>query len=159
MFHAVASVIFIALFATWIKLETRHQADLWRCWIWVMLAAVAAISGSVLDLVVGGKAGNFLLHAVGGGVASAFLFVYLVTTFQPKINWRIKVVALFAFVSVLGVLNELLEYGLEFVTPWIMSIDSHDTWRDFVANTSGAFVAWSIVNLLAATRSTSKKQG
>jgi len=51
---------------------------------------------------------------------------------------------LFAFVCMLGVLNELAEFLFELITPLTFSVDSQDTWRDFVANTFGAALAWMI---------------
>ena len=44
----------------------------------------------------------------------------------------------------LGVLNELAEYLFELLGMGIFSLDTHDTWRDFVANTTGALLTWAI---------------
>ena len=73
-------------------------------------------------------------------MAAGCLYMYLLRTFEHRVNWRVNVVLFFLFVSALGVVNELAEYMYELVGLGIMSFDTHDTWRDFVANTSGGYL-------------------
>jgi len=42
----------------------------------------------------------------------------------------------------LGIVNELAEYAGELLDVGKFSFDTHDTWRDMVANTTGAAVVW-----------------
>lgn len=85
---------------------------------------------------------------MSGGVSATLLFVYLIKTLKLSfVNWRITLLVLFAFVSMLGVMNELAEYFFESLDFGIFSNDSHDTWRDLVANTTGMTVAWIAINL------------
>lgn len=92
--------------------------------------------------------GNLIYHAVGGGVTTTLLFVYLLKTYKLQYNWRVELVLLYAFVSSLGVLNELAEYAGEYATKvGLFSWDSHDTWRDLAANTTGSVAAWLLYRL------------
>ncbi len=104
---------------------------------------MTGIIGAIIFSLNQNKFGNFLLHA-SGGVSSVFLYVYLIKTLKINFNWRLATLLAFAFVSTLGVMNELAEYFLELIGIGIYSHDTHDTWRDFVANTTGVALTWLI---------------
>lgn len=96
---------------------------------------------------------NFLQHAVGGGVAVGFVAIYFLKTLRDHLpflkNFFVQFVFVFALVSSMGVVNELLEFALDFFKIGIFSSDRYDTWFDIVANTSGAmliFLLYKIVN-------------
>lgn len=148
MLHVFLSMVFIAVVTKWIVFETKHTVSLTRHIFWVLAAFAAQLLASILSLAIGGKTGNFVLHSVGGGAASTLLFFYLIKTFGIKVSWRVQIVLLFAFVASLGALNELVEYAIESWLGIIMSFDSHDTWRDLVANTSGAYLCWAMIKFL-----------
>lgn len=147
MFHAVATLLFAIFAVYYLSFETKKKLLIKKGWGYLLVAILLPLFGSFLSKIVGGTLGNFLLHAVGGGMSATFLFYYLCGLLEYKLNWRVELITLFAFVSCLGVLNELLEYVIELTTPLIMSLDSQDTWRDLVANTSGALVAWTAIKV------------
>ncbi len=146
MIHAIAYVAFILLFTAWLGFELKRKYNLKTHWLWVAAAFAAGIIGSLIYSSLSySKFGNFLLHA-SGGISATFLFVYTCKTLNLKfVNWRVTLLVLFAFVSMLGVLNELAEYFFELLGFGQFAFDIHDTWRDFVANTTGMIVAWTII--------------
>lgn len=147
MQHSFLYVVFILLFTPWLGFELKKKYSLKAHWPWIAAAFVIGVVGWQLSHINPEIFGNFLLHA-SGGVASAFLFVYLFRTLKLKFPWRLTLVLLFAWTCMLGVLNELMEYSLEFLGFGPFSFDNHDTWRDLVANTTGAFTAWAIIKLI-----------
>ncbi len=112
-------------------------------WRWILGAVLVGFAGSVIYATYPSRFGNFLIHS-SGGVSSTLLFIYLLKTLKLDFNWRIATAMLFGFVCGLGVLNELAEYFFELVGVGTFSFDSHDTWRDLLANTTGALIAWII---------------
>ncbi len=148
MIHALAYVAFILPFTAWLGFELKRRYLLQTYWLWIVGAVTAALVGSfVYNQFFPDNFGNFLLHA-SGGVSATCLYVYCTRTLKLKFNWRLTLVMLFAFTSMVGVLNELAEYFFETFGFGIYSYDTHDTWRDFVANTSGMLVAWVTLILL-----------
>ena len=148
MIHALAYIVFILLFTSWTGRELNKKYSLKTHWQWIAAAFITGIIGSLIYGATLDKFGNFLLH-MSGGISATFLFVYLIKTLKLKfINWRMTLLVLFAFVSMLGVLNELAEYFLELLGLGPFAFDAHDTWRDFVANTTGMFLAWLGIILL-----------
>ena len=148
MIYLIAYATFTFLLMKWLVYEfkpdgikPRRQAG------WLLMTVLVVLVAEGLAIVIGGRLGNFLLHAIGGGVASACIFTFFVRLFKPTLSWRTELVLLFMFVSTLGVLNELAEYAAELLLPIQLSFDTHDTWRDFVANSSGAFLAWLFIRL------------
>lgn len=143
MIHAFLSLVFIFAVGNWLKSELNQKnVSLRKHWPWVASAVGLQLTGALLAEIYDGKFGNFLLHGLGGGAAATVLFFYLIKTFHFKTNWRLELAVVFMFVSTLGALNELAEYIGELVNLGIFSFDSHDTWRDLVANTAGMFITW-----------------
>ncbi|HET7673618.1 MAG TPA: hypothetical protein VFK11_03855 [Candidatus Saccharimonadales bacterium] len=152
MIHTILYVLFIIPFTVWLGYELKVKYSLSRHKIWIILAVITGITGAFTFKIKPDMVGNFLLHA-SGGVASAFLFVYLLKTLKLRFSWRMDLVLLFAFVSMLGVLNELAEYLFEFLGFGPFSFDKHDTWRDLAANTTGALVCWTVIKAASYIRS------
>lgn len=148
MIHALTYIAFILIFTTWLGYELKRDYSLKKHWQWIAGAVVTGLIGSfIYNEFSPDKFGNFILHA-SGGVSAVLLFIYFTKTLKISFgNWRITLVVLFAFVSTLGVMNELAEYFFEFMGLGPFSFDSHDTWRDFVANTTGAAIAWATYSL------------
>lgn len=148
MGRILITIAFIAVLLRWLEFEFGLKVSLRKHWKWLAAAlAVQALAGIVFYFK-GGVTGNFVYHAVGGGVMSALLFEYLLRTYNVRLNWRIQLVLLYSFVSALGVMNELAEYVAEFfIGVGKLSWDSHDTWRDLTANTSGAVLTWALTRL------------
>ena len=146
MIHSFLTLCFIITITFWFNLEFPKLKTRWQNqWGWIAAAVIFPLVGSLLDLSLGGKVGNFMLHAVGGGITSALIFKYLSNRLSIRLNWRLGLAALFMFTSALGVLNELAEFAAELLNLGIFTLDRQDTWRDFVANTSGAILAWLII--------------
>lgn len=158
MIHVIAYVAFILPFTYWLGYELKIKYSLKTHWLWIAGACISGLIGSFVYGIYPGKFGNFILHG-SGGISAAFLFLYLIKTLKIGFNWRLNLVILFAFVSMLGVMNELAEYFFELLGVDIFSHDTHDTWRDFVANTTGALLAWLCVNLITLPKRYGKKQG
>jgi hypothetical protein len=89
---------------------------------------------------------NFLQHGIGGGVACGLITFYLYQNFKVQLPWlknpKVKLIGVFAIVSVLGVTNEIIELILDLMNLSQYSRDRFDTWIDLVANTIGALVAF-----------------
>lgn len=141
MIHAAAYILFILPFTAWLGFELRRRYSLRTHWGWLAGAFVVGIIGSQVFRIYPDMFGNFLLH-VSGGASAALLFIYLCRTLAIKLNWRLATLALFAFVCMLGVMNELAEYFFELIGFGPYSFDARDTWRDFAANTTGAGIVW-----------------
>lgn len=148
MARALITISFMLVLVKWLQFEFRRDISIYKYWKWVAGALVVQAAASVVFAIYTTKAGNFFYHGVGGGVMSTLLFIYLQKTYQIQFSWRVELVILYAFVSALGVLNELGEYAFEMLHLGKYSFDSHDTWRDLVANTSGAILAWTIYKLI-----------
>ncbi len=145
--HALAYVAFILPFTAWLGWELKRKYSLQTCWPWIAGAVVSGLIGSlVYNEFFPDNFGNFLLHA-SGGVSATCLYVYFTSTLKLKFNWRLSLALLFAFTCMAGVLNELAEYFFETLGFGIFSYDAHDTWRDFVANTTGMVIAWALIRL------------
>jgi hypothetical protein len=101
---------------------------------------------------------NFLQHGIGGGVAVGLVCLYFISIFEGvltpfliKEGWGgfcVRFIFVFATVSMLGVINELLEFALDFVGIGIYSADRYDTWYDLLANTTGAISIFLIFTMI-----------
>ncbi|MBI4239504.1 hypothetical protein HY620_00755 [Candidatus Uhrbacteria bacterium] len=87
-----------------------------------------------------GRYTAFTTHAVGGGVFTGFLWLYVRQFFSRKFQPLTELAILYFFVSGLGVANELFEFAV--VTFGFARLDPSDTWWDLVANTIGVSVFW-----------------
>jgi hypothetical protein len=149
--HALYTLAFTALAARWLGYELQRPPDHRRHRRWLVAMVAVQLVASALSHLIGGVVGNALLHALGGGAAAALLLTYLLRVFALDWPVRLQAAALFVLVSTLGVLNELGEYGVELAHLAVYSEDTHDTWRDLVANTTGAALTFLVI-LLAGLR-------
>jgi hypothetical protein len=96
---------------------------------------------------------NFIQHGVGGGVAVALGCLYMIENFKDKLDFfnnRIfQMIFIFACVSSLGVLNEILEFTFDALRIGIYSNDRYDTWFDLVANSIGALLTFAFYQFLS----------
>ncbi len=141
MIHALAYVIFILPFTVWLGHELKRKYSLKDQWVWILGAVVIGLLGSMVSNVYEERFGNFLLHA-SGGISATLLFIYLFKTLKIHLSWYLTTALLFSFVCSLGVLNEIAEYIFELLGLAVLSFDTHDTWRDLVANTTGMILTW-----------------
>ncbi|PLS81350.1 hypothetical protein CYG49_02350 [Candidatus Saccharibacteria bacterium] len=114
---------------------------------WLAAAVVVLLAAIAIYFSNENMTTNFVLHAAGGGVVSSLLYAYGVRSLQVRLPLAIDLLALFALVSMLGVLNELAEFALDLLGYGPKSLDRMDTWRDFVANTTGALIGWALIRL------------
>jgi len=146
------TTLFMAVLLLWLRYEFKHKVSIKQYWPWFAGALLVQIIASIISIHTTDRViGNLLYHGIGGGAACVLLYVYLLKTYSVKLSWRVEVVALFAFVSSLGVINELAEYAGEMAgRSGYFSWDSHDTWRDLTANTVGSITAWLVYRLVLA---------
>jgi glycopeptide antibiotics resistance protein len=148
--RALLTITFMVVFILWLQYEFKKKVSFTKYWRWIAAALILqALSGIAFSAINDRVFGNFIYHAVGGGVMTTLFAVYLLKTYGQRYTWRVELVLLFGFVSALGVLNELAEYATELSLNknGLLSWDSHDTWRDLAANTSGALLAWLLYRL------------
>lgn len=102
----------------------------------------------VPNIPISAETDTFSQHAMGGVVAGV-LFAFARRAYGWRFSaWWQPWLALYGFVSALGVLNELFE--LFTTKTGVIIIDSSDVWWDLLANTIGgvvAFAAFEIVRL------------
>ena len=115
---------------------------------WLIAAAILQFSISVIYSYNYNQYMNFVMHAVGGGVASSLMFQHV----KRQLGWRFTALQefmfVFAFVSAFGVLNEIAEATLDFIGFGMFSLDRFDTWLDLIANSTGGFVGLALIKAL-----------
>lgn len=153
--YSLFYIAFALLFASWMKFELKKKVDLKKHWLWLLGPVITGLAGALVFTSSENVFTNFILHT-SGGVSVTFIYIYLIKTFKIKLNWRLHLLALFALVSMLGVVNEIFEYAVELAHLGVMAWDIHDTWRDLVANTVGAFSMWFLYCLVRAFFSKNK---
>lgn len=110
---------------------------------YLWLAAVLWVVAMTLPVVpITSQTNTFGMHFTGGVVA-CILFYFAARAY----GWRFKVrwhawVALYFFVSGLGVANELFELLLNLTGIEVVDVHPNDTWWDLTANTLGAAIAF-----------------
>ncbi len=90
---------------------------------------------------------SFVKHLVGGGIFSGIVWLYIRQALDLKRSWLADALAIFALTSSLGVLNELLELGLNLILDQERQIMIFDTSYDLLANSLGA-LAVHLVDLI-----------
>lgn len=93
---------------------------------------------------------QFTTHLVGGGIFSGLLWLYIQKPLHWNVSWLHELMAVFALVSSLGVLNELFE--LATVEAHLARLSGADTWWDLLANTFGALLVWLLYRLFGSLR-------
>jgi hypothetical protein len=88
-----------------------------------------------------GEDTEFLTHLIGGGVFSGLLWLYFTSHMKRRV-WYVELLQAFVLVSVLGVLNELLELLMHILGLNPKSIT--DTSWDLLANTVGVILFYGL---------------
>ena len=115
----------------------------------ILAAFLFLLSFYLPDVGISSETTTFQQHFVGGGVYSALLYIYVQQLFPGRLqfrSWAINGFYLFAWVSALGVINKLLEFGL--LKTGLMRLDTSDAYWDLLANTLGAFATYCLYRLL-----------
>lgn len=84
------------------------------------------------------------MHTLGGVVASILFFFAAKAYGVPFKAWWQEPLALYFFVSGLGILNELLELFMYQTGILVIPVHQNDTWWDLLANTTGATIGYLI---------------
>ena len=96
---------------------------------------------------------TFFQHAIGAGFVSFLYYLYCSRTFNWKHNIVLQIIYVFAFVSTMGAINELLEFLATKLG--VYTLDGSDVWYDILANTLGAFaclIAYRAVGIVHSTK-------
>lgn len=106
-------------------------------------AAVAWEIGMLLPIIpVSDETETFGMHGMGG-IAAGILFYFVVKAYSLHFSgWWQKPLALYFFVSGMGVMNELFEFFLNKTTILVEPMHQNDPWWDLTANTVGATIAF-----------------
>jgi hypothetical protein len=120
---------------------------------WLLLLCIILICSFIFygDMFNSGG-GNFLLHFFGGGVVTSLIFTFTLSHIRYQIPLLLQLVLLYFLVSGLGCANELLEFLLDTITKNPYSMSRIDTWKDMLANTSGAVVGFISIVLVQTIR-------
>lgn len=114
-------------------------------WLTILAAFLFIIAWFLPDIHISKETTTFQQHFVGGGIYSACLYVY----FKKLLGWKLSLIpsliVLFAWVSAIGVANELIEFTLTKLN--LTHIGTGDTDWDLLANTLGAFVGYGLLLL------------
>lgn len=108
---------------------------------------VYGISWYLPSPLIHGQNTAFITHFVGGGVFSGLLWLYIKKQSGWKLSALEEVIYLYAFVSALGVANELFELAIVELH-LVRNLNGNDTWWDLLANTLGACCCWAICKVI-----------
>jgi hypothetical protein len=124
----------------------KHAIYLWAAsGAWILSQVLPNIPISV-------ETDTFTMHSMGGVVA-AILFLYVLKVYKITFElWWQQWLMLYFFVSGLGVLNELFEFFID--RAGIFKVIGGDEWWDLLANTVGAFVAFTIYKIVSQLKRT-----
>ena len=132
------SIVIPVLLYIFMPAVVRHfggDAKKYLPWLYAAIA-LYLVSWWLPSPLIEGKDTSFSTHFVGGGLFTGFLWYYLKQALCWKAHWLLEAFSLFALVSALGVLNELLEVVL-----YVFHGMPHgivDTSWDLLANSLGA---------------------
>jgi len=147
------SILLITLFTALIPYIVKQTAALIPAikvkksydWLPVLAAFLFIIAWFLPNIHISKETTTFQQHFVGGGIYSACLYVY----FKKLLGWKLplipSLIVLFAWVSAIGVANELIEFTLTKLN--LAQIGTGDTDWDLLANTLGAFVGYGLLLL------------
>ena len=109
-------------------------------WMVYVAAVLFWVSWYLPSPLIHGQDMSSTTHFVGGGMFTGFLWLYLKFSFGWREKWWIEALSLFALVSALGNINELVE--LFMVEAGMSHIPLNDTNWDILANTLGSLIVF-----------------
>lgn len=112
-------------------------------WLPILAGVLMVVSTQLPNVHISNETSTFQQHFTGGGLYSAALYLYAKQLFNWKLHWFVDLLALFAWVSALGVANKLAEFVL--LKLGLASIYTGDAYWDLLANTLGGFVGYAVV--------------
>jgi len=116
-------------------------------WLPIVAGVLMVVSTLLPDIHISSETATFQQHFVGGGLYSAALYLYAKQLFGWKMHWFVDLLALFAWVSALGVANKLAEFAL--LKLGLVDISTGDAYWDLLANTLGGFVGYAALYAFA----------
>ena len=111
-------------------------------WILYLACFLFFISWYLPSPLIDGQDTSFVTHFVGGGIFTTLYYLYIKYSLGLKIHWLYELLIVYALVSALGNINELVE--LFMVKVGLVDITLTDTNWDILANTIGVFSAYLI---------------
>jgi len=87
---------------------------------------------------------------------SAALYFYAKQLFGWRMPWLVDMLAVFSWVSALGVANKLAEFAL--LKTGLAAISTSDAYWDLLANTLGGYVGYALIFKLVHVPNDSKEQ-
>jgi len=109
-------------------------------WLLYCACVLFFISWYLPSPLIEGRDTSFTTHFVGGGLFTGLFWAYLVSSMKWRAHWLVTAFSVFALVSALGCINELVE--LFMVKVGLARITLDDTNWDILANTLGAAAVW-----------------
>lgn len=140
------TVLFAAVFlvAPPVLLRLLGTSPRIRYHLWLVAASAAvAVSWSIPSPILSDYTSTFSQHLVGGGVSAACVAYYFMAHMNLP-TWRHRLLFVTMVVATLGVGNEVVELGLDFVRDTGLRRDAS---FDLFANTLGGIGTWAIAEL------------
>ncbi len=91
---------------------------------------------------------NRALHVVGGGITTTLTCFLAARESMPHMRRRRFLMIAIMAVTILGVANEMAEFGLQHLTGVIYAPDMEDTWWDLASNTAGMLLSLPVLFFL-----------
>jgi len=137
LFFYIAPIVVSLLLAVYLSFEFKIELNLFDNNSVLFFIPILVTIGLALSFTISGILGNFLQHAIAGGVVVAFIGEYLRKTIYSDIKLRLWVILTMGLVSILGIGNELLEFFAQYFLGIKISETVLDTWYDLLANSIG----------------------
>ena len=115
-------------------------------WLPVLAGACMVISIFLPNIHISQQTTTFQQHLVGGGLYAACLYYYARQLFGWRLHGVVDLLAIFAWVSALGVANKLIEFAFLELG---VSISTADAYWDLLANTIGGIIGFLAYNAIA----------
>ena len=145
MFYASTIVLSFILITHFMGRLLHKKANFSKNYSWLLAIFFVVIGSILLSTWNGGVTGNLIQHSMGGGVATALGYFYIKKQLRLSFRWQIELTIMLGMVSLLGNINEMLEFAADVAGYGPFSFDRFDTWRDIVANTTGAIICFLVV--------------
>jgi len=125
-------------------------------WLPTLAGFLMILSVLLPNIHISNETATFQQHFVGGGMYSAALYFYAKQLFGWRMPWLVDMLAVFSWVSALGVANKLAEFAL--LKTGLAAISTSDAYWDLLANTLGGYVGYALIFKLVHVPNDSKEQ-
>lgn len=145
--YLLAYTVLSAMVVFALKHET-HRKFIGRVTPTLIVAGCALATAAIIGTTSESIEANVVQHMIGGGFVSGLLLIYIAQGFRFHLPLRFLLLVILAFVSLLGVFNEIAEFLVQEHSYLLFNTTPNDTWHDLVANTCGGLLAWCYAWLL-----------